>query len=277
MKYIPLIGLLAGVLLSFYSCKKSPEELVIVAQSGNRFIGHGETVTFNANIPVSWSVNDPKAGEFIGENQFVAGDTSGIFEVEAVNLEDDTDRQTLEIWISNRADIFNELYHTGGYVLYFRHAIASVGADSFDIKPGWHLSCSEDTARQLSPEGITQAQNLGKALKYTQIPLSSTVYSSEFCRCLQTLAWMDIGTDIVIDSSITFYVYGENNRHQYTKAFIDQFQPGDKNIIVCSHSFAPGADYPWIEQGYSAVFIPGSGPTYVTTIRDDEWIVFAKD
>ena len=84
---------------------------------------------------------------------------------------------------------------------------------------------------------------------------------------------MDLGKTIITEKAITYYVYGENERHQKTKDFIDAFNPGNENVLLVSHSFGPGADYPQVEQGYVAIFKPQSGPTFVTIIRDDELIL----
>jgi phosphohistidine phosphatase SixA len=254
-------------------CKEEPvEPAVEISPATFSILDYNSEQQLSANIPVTWSLSDPKAGEIDLEGTYTTGDSSGRFLLIATSQEDSTNRDSISVRVSNRADILNDLLG-GGYVIYLRHAIATVGNDQFDISPKWHLSCNSDTARQLSPEGILQAEQLGEAFKSLEIPLADTIYSSEFCRCIQTPELMDLGLPIVTEPAITFYVYDELLRHEATKAFMDAFDPGDKNVLLSSHSFAPGGDYPAVSQGYAAIFQPQSGPTFITIIRDDELIL----
>ena len=264
--------ILCLISLVILSCKKNPAEpKVIISPQSPEIFSLNTTGDFSANLPVDWTFSHTNAGNVDASGTFVAGDSSGHFTLIATSQEDETNSDTVHIRISNRADILNEILG-GGYVIYLRHAIARVGADSFDIKPNWHLTCNSDTARQLSPEGITQAEQLGEAFKNLGIPLTDTIYSSEFCRCIRTPEIMDLDKTIVQEKAITYYVYGENERHQKTKAFIDGLNPGEKNILLSSHSFGPGSDYPQVEQGYAAIFRAQSGPTFITIITDHEFI-----
>ena len=74
-----------------------------------------------------------------------------------------------------------------GNVLFIRHAIAPGFGDpqNFDLN-----DCS--TQRNLSKEGIVQAIKIGKKIKAAGIKFSK-IYSSQWCRCLETARHMNLG------------------------------------------------------------------------------------
>lgn len=69
----------------------------------------------------------------------------------------------------------------GGYIIYFRHALATTGSDSHtDIN-----DCS--VQRNLTfPDARNQAEAVGNAFRALRIPIQSAVLTSEYCRCKQT-------------------------------------------------------------------------------------------
>jgi phosphohistidine phosphatase SixA len=68
----------------------------------------------------------------------------------------------------------------GGYILLIRHADAP---GTFD-PPGFQLGvCS--TQRNLSEEGRAQSVRLGELIRSKNVPIAQ-VYSSEWCRCIDT-------------------------------------------------------------------------------------------
>lgn len=83
-------------------------------------------------------------------------------------------------------EVLNGL-QSGQYVILLRHALApGLGdPDYFDIN-----DCS--TQRNLSERGRQQAQHIGKLLKTKGIQ-HATVYSSQWCRCLDTARLLDFG------------------------------------------------------------------------------------
>ena len=255
----------------FFACREEP--LQITPGQLATILDFGETVNLTTNLDADWAWTEASGGEISSTGMLTAGDSSGVFVLEAISKSDDSNRASIQIRVSNRAADLNPLL-TGGHVIYLRHAIAKEGEDLFDNGPaGWHKSCETSTARQLSPEGRTQAEALGHAFKSLEIPFADTVYVSEFCRCIQTVELLDLGLPMVTRQEITFYVYNDTLRHDRTKALIDQFPITDKNILLVSHSFGPGSDYPQVQQGYTAIFTGGnSGPTFKSIIRDDEWI-----
>jgi len=179
---------------------------------------------------------------------------------------------TLTLYISRQATLLNAL-DTGGYVIYFRHAIAQTGKDQFTYPAGWHLSCQSDTARQLSPEGVNQATEIGAGLAELALPIASIGYVSEFCRCKQSAALIHPGTTWQAAPDLTFYVYDETLRHARTLSLITGLRPGRQNILIVAHSFGPGSDFPELAQGYAAVFDP-EGPRLLGYLADEDFTVF---
>lgn len=68
----------------------------------------------------------------------------------------------------------------GGYVIYFRHATADVGADQAMVVPE---DCN--TQRNLSEQGLRESRMIGQAFRMLDIPVG-LVQSSEYCRVLET-------------------------------------------------------------------------------------------
>ncbi|WP_342598876.1 histidine phosphatase family protein [Psychrobacillus sp. FSL H8-0483] len=69
----------------------------------------------------------------------------------------------------------------GGYIIYFRHAEATVGNDDQTVK---FEDCR--TQRNLSETGKQQAMIIGKVIRQTGIPIEPVVISSPFCRAIDT-------------------------------------------------------------------------------------------
>jgi phosphohistidine phosphatase SixA len=80
-----------------------------------------------------------------------------------------------------------ERLNEGGYVVMLRHATAPGGGDPDNFRLG---DCT--TQRNLSEEGRAQARRLGERLRAGGI-VSADVYSSQWCRCLDTAALLDLG------------------------------------------------------------------------------------
>jgi phosphohistidine phosphatase SixA len=76
----------------------------------------------------------------------------------------------------------------GGYVVMLRHALAPGVGDPANFRLG---DCA--TQRNLSEDGRAQARRLGERLRAHGID-QADVYSSQWCRCLETAALLDLGT-----------------------------------------------------------------------------------
>ncbi|GHE22262.1 histidine phosphatase family protein [Halomonas urumqiensis] len=75
----------------------------------------------------------------------------------------------------------------GGLVVLMRHALAPGVGDPPEFERG---RC--DTQRNLSAAGRTQAEAAGRALRQRDIPIDE-VFSSQWCRALDTAELMDVG------------------------------------------------------------------------------------
>jgi phosphohistidine phosphatase SixA len=84
--------------------------------------------------------------------------------------------------------LWAELREGRGLVVLLRHARTVPGTGD---PPGFQLDdCA--TQRNLSEEGRTQAQRIGAAFRAQTIPVRA-VLSSQYCRCLDTSALLDLG------------------------------------------------------------------------------------
>jgi broad specificity phosphatase PhoE len=75
----------------------------------------------------------------------------------------------------------------GGYVVMLRHATAPGVGDPESFRLG---DCA--TQRNLSDQGRVQARRLGERLRAQGIA-AAEVYSSQWCRCLETAELLDLG------------------------------------------------------------------------------------
>jgi len=82
-------------------------------------------------------------------------------------------------------EIWNQV-KTGDAFIIMRHALAPGTGDpgNFDLN-----QC--ETQRNLSAQGVQQAQRIGQAFKEIGI-LSPSVYSSQWCRCIDTATAMEL-------------------------------------------------------------------------------------
>ena len=88
-----------------------------------------------------------------------------------------------------------------GNVLFIRHALAPGFGDpqNFDLN-----DCSSQ--RNLSAEGREQAYRIGGKIKAAGIKFSK-IFSSHFCRCIETAALIDLG-EITTESGLNSFFQG---------------------------------------------------------------------
>ena len=88
-----------------------------------------------------------------------------------------------------------------GYVLLIRHALAPGFGDPqyFDLN-----DCS--TQRNLDVEGREQAFRIGEKIKAARIKFSK-IYSSQWCRCLETAKNMNLG-EITVEPGLNSFFQG---------------------------------------------------------------------
>jgi len=99
---------------------------------------------------------------------------------------------------TGEAELWREI-KSGGHVVLMRHAIAPGNGDPEGFTLG---DCS--TQRNLSISGVQQAEKAGNLFRKNGIR-SLPVYSSEWCRCLDTATAMSLGDVQPLDSLNSFY------------------------------------------------------------------------
>jgi hypothetical protein len=176
----------------------------------------------------------------------------------------------------------------GGYVIWWRHASATVCADRTDLGtaatttvPDWWKSCDANcppagmaTARQMSPAGVTEATVIGDSFDDLGIPVGR-VLSAEFCRCVQTAVLNDFGPAIEQVEDITFFVYDEANRCANSMAHVAAIPAAGTNTAIIGQAGFPGAcpvlgELAW---GEAAIYRPhGDGTAeLMQRVPWDQW------
>ncbi|HYD46782.1 MAG TPA: hypothetical protein VEB21_00450, partial [Terriglobales bacterium] len=179
--------------------------------------------------------------------------------------------------------------HAGGYVLHWRHAAADLCVDRFDLGtadmtsvPDWWRSCDANcataTARQLIPEGVVQATEIGNQMRARAIEFDR-VLSSEFCRNFGTAELMALGPEIELVQGLTFNIYPAIDRCETSYNFIQQVPAAGKNTAVIGHTgFVPSCpvlgNLSW---GQAAIFKPdGAGAaSLIALVHAHEWAALA--
>lgn len=116
---------------------------------------------------------------------------------------------------------------TGGHILMVRHAVAPGSGDPKNFKIG---DCS--TQRNLDETGRAQAQSIGDWLRANGVA-SARVYSSQWCRCLETAKQMRLGNVQELPALNSFYERTQDREPNISalKEFISR-QPADGELIV---------------------------------------------
>lgn len=130
----------------------------------------------------------------------------------------------------------------GGYIIYFRHAEATIGKDAQHLN---FKDCS--TQRNLSEKGKEQAIAIGNVMRQNGIPIEPFVISSPFCRAVDTaklafpnkmIRMDDSFADIVPLSEDPNLTDAKKNQiiYRINKIFELPTQAG-KNRVIIGHSF----------------------------------------
>ena len=116
---------------------------------------------------------------------------------------------------------------SGGHILMIRHALAPGSGDPNNFKIG---DCS--TQRNLDETGRAQARSIGNWLRSKKIA-SARVYSSQWCRCLETAKLMQLGSVQELPALNSFYERIQDREPNISalKDFISR-QPLDGELIV---------------------------------------------
>ena len=126
---------------------------------------------------------------------------------------------------------------TGGHILMIRHANAPGFGDPATVKIG---DCS--TQRNLDEDGRIQAIKIGEWLKSHEIK-PSAIYSSQWCRCLETARLLDLGSVKAFPALNSFYQMTQNKEPNLInlKQFFAEQTPENDIIIMVTHHVTIGA------------------------------------
>ncbi|MGB2107429.1 MAG: histidine phosphatase family protein [Candidatus Puniceispirillum sp.] len=118
-----------------------------------------------------------------------------------------------------------------GQVLFLRHALAPGNGDpsNFDVS-----ECA--TQRNLDEAGRQQARNIGAQI--TQLGVSfQSVYSSQWCRCLETARLLDQGVVTELPGLNSFYqgIVPRDETLQSLRQFLARLDRNDKPVLMVTH------------------------------------------
>ena len=118
-----------------------------------------------------------------------------------------------------------------GHILFIRHAFASGfgDPDHFQLR-----RC--DTQRNLDEQGRNQAKNLGKLLKNSGIPFDH-VYSSQWCRCLETAELLNLGPVIEEPGLNSFFqgIVSQEETLSRLQEKMKEIQTAGERVIMVTH------------------------------------------
>jgi phosphohistidine phosphatase SixA len=130
----------------------------------------------------------------------------------------------------DQSDVIDRL-NAGGHILMIRHALAPGNGDPPNFKIG---DCA--TQRNLDDTGRDQARRIGEWLRSSGVT-SARVYSSQWCRCLETARLLNLGPVQELAALNSFYERTQD-RGPNLKAlndFISQQPVTGELIILVTH------------------------------------------
>ncbi|MGS2743704.1 histidine phosphatase family protein [Halomonas sp. LS-001] len=120
----------------------------------------------------------------------------------------------------------------GGHVILMRHALAPGVGDPDNFVRG---DCT--TQRNLSAQGRAQASAIGDAFRQRNIPID-TIYSSHWCRALETSGRMALGDVQPVAWLDSFFIASERSardeRMLQARQQILDWQ-GERNLLLVTH------------------------------------------
>ena len=120
-----------------------------------------------------------------------------------------------------------ERMKAGGHILMIRHALAPGSGDPANFRIG---DCS--TQRNLDDRGRKQAKAIGDWLRSNGIT-SARVYSSQWCRCLETAELLELGSVTELPALNSFYELTQDRQPNLKalRKFIAE-QPSDGVLVI---------------------------------------------
>lgn len=126
--------------------------------------------------------------------------------------------------------LWSKLYEPGHFAI-MRHTTAPGTGDPDNFKIG---DCS--TQRNLNEVGAREARAIGKAIKAGGIK-SARVYSSQWCRCLDTASQLNLGPVTELPALNSFYQRYDTKmvNMRGLRRFIDANDDSTEPIILVTH------------------------------------------
>jgi len=127
---------------------------------------------------------------------------------------------------SDQAEMIERM-KAGSHILMIRHALAPGSGDPANFRIG---DCS--TQRNLDDQGRKQARTIGDWLRSNGIS-SARVYSSQWCRCLETAELLEMGAVAELPALNSFYELTQDRQPNLKalRKFIAE-QPSDGVLII---------------------------------------------
>jgi len=141
----------------------------------------------------------------------------------------------------------------GDAVLMIRHALAPGIGDPDDFKLD---DCS--TQRNLNEQGRAKAKAIGKWLRARGIQ-NVKLYSSQWCRCLETARLMDLGSVTILPALNSFFERSEDREPNLSalRTFIrDNTKSGELLIMVTHQVTISGITGKWTDSGHGKLVRP---------------------
>lgn len=124
-----------------------------------------------------------------------------------------------------------ERLNEGGFVIMLRHALAPGVGDPENFRVG---DCT--TQRNLSEQGRAQARRLGERLRAHGID-QAEVYSSQWCRCLETAELLMLGPVEQLPALNSFFSRPADRESnlQALRAFLAELPEDGPPVILVTH------------------------------------------
>jgi phosphohistidine phosphatase SixA len=141
----------------------------------------------------------------------------------------------------------------GGLVLMIRHALAPGIGDPEDFQLD---ECT--TQRNLDEQGREQARAIGEWLRARDIQ-NVKLYSSQWCRCLETARLMNLGPVTPLPALNSFFERPgdrESNLSTIRDFIRDHTKPGELIIMVTHQVTISGITGKWTDSGHGKLIRP---------------------
>ena len=140
----------------------------------------------------------------------------------------------IAVTVTNTHAEYDELIEqikSGGHILMIRHAYAPGSGDPSHFKIG---DCS--TQRNLNDRGRSQARTIGDWLRSKGIK-NAKVYSSQWCRCLETASLLNFGSVTELPALNSFFELPQNREPNIRalRSFIANLDATGDLIILVTH------------------------------------------